>query len=43
MTLLVAQISVATGIDPNALLECPPDVFLAIIAVLKEQARQNAR
>lgn len=43
MTLLVAQIAVATGISPNELLECPPDVFLAIIAVLKEQARQNAR
>jgi hypothetical protein len=43
MTLLVAQVAVATGIAPNDLLECPPDVFLAIIAVLKQQARQNER
>ena len=36
MTMLVAQVSVATGIAPNDLLESPPDVFLAIVAVLKE-------
>ena len=43
MTLLVAQVSVATGIAPNELLECSPDMFMAIVAVLKEQARQNAK
>jgi len=43
MTLLVAQVSVATGIAPNELLECSPDMFLAIVAVLKEQARQQER
>lgn len=43
MTLLVAQVAVATGIAPNDLLECSPDMFLAILAVLKEQSRQNAR
>lgn len=41
MTLLVAQVSVATGIAPNELLEAPPEVFRAILEVLKEQARQN--
>ena len=43
MTLLMAQVAVATGISPNDLLECSPDMFLAILAVLKEQSRQNAR
>jgi hypothetical protein len=43
MTLLVAQIAVATGISPLDLLEIPQDVFLAVVAVLKEQNRQNAR
>lgn len=41
MTLLVAQVAVATSISPNELLDAPPDVFLAMVAVLKEQARQN--
>lgn len=41
MTLLVAQVAVATGISPNELLECPPRVFEAIVEVLREQARQN--
>jgi hypothetical protein len=40
MTLLVAQVAVATSISPNDLLECPPDVFHAIVAVLKQQARE---
>lgn len=40
MTLLVARVAVATGISPNELLEAPPDVFYAIVAVLKEQARE---
>lgn len=41
MTMLVAQVSVATSIAPNELLETPPDVFWAIVAVLKERARQG--
>ena len=41
MTLLVAQVAVATGISPTDLLDCPQDVFLAIVAVLKEQSRRN--
>jgi hypothetical protein len=43
MTMLVAQVSVATSISPNELLEAPSDVFWAIVAVLKQQARENAR
>lgn len=43
MTMLVAQVAVATSISPNELLDTPSDVFWAIVAVLKEQARQNAR
>jgi hypothetical protein len=36
--MLVAQVSVATGIAPNDLLDAPPDVFRAIIKVLNERA-----
>ena len=43
MTMLVAQVAVATGISPVDLLDTPHDVFLAIVAVLKEQARQSAK
>lgn len=43
MTLLVAQVAVATSISPLELLECPPDLFLAIVAVLKEQNRQASK
>lgn len=39
MTLLVAQVAVATSISPNELLECPPEIFHAIVAVLKQQSR----
>jgi len=34
MTLLVAQVAVATSISPLDLLELPPDLFLAFVAVL---------
>jgi hypothetical protein len=40
MTMLVAQVAVATSISPNELLDAPPDVFLAMVAVLKQQARE---
>ena len=43
MTMLVAQIAVATSIAPLDILECPPDVFWAIVAVLKEPAREAER
>ena len=41
MTMLVALVSVATSIAPNDLLDTPPDVFCAIVAVLKEQSRKR--
>jgi hypothetical protein len=41
MTMLVAQVSVATSIAPNDLLDTSPDVFWAIVAVLKEQSRKG--
>jgi hypothetical protein len=42
MTMLVAQVSVATGIAPNDLLDAPPDVFRAILKVLNDRNdRQN--
>jgi hypothetical protein len=41
MTMLVAQVAVATSIAPNDLLDTPPDLFWAIVAVLKEQARKG--
>jgi hypothetical protein len=37
----VAQVAVATSIAPNDLLDSPPDVFWAIVAVLKEQTRKG--
>jgi hypothetical protein len=43
MTMLVAQVAVATSISPNELLAAPPDVFWAIVAVLKEQSRQSSK
>lgn len=41
MTLLVAQVAVATSISPNELLEAPPDVFWAMVTVLRQQAREQ--
>jgi hypothetical protein len=43
MTMLVAQVSVATGIAPNDLLDAPPDVFRAIIKVLNERADRQKK
>jgi hypothetical protein len=34
----VAQVAVETGIDPQSLLDCDPDLFTAIVMVLKERA-----
>lgn len=40
--MLVARVSVATGIAPGDLMDAPPDVFRAIVKVLNEKAeRQN--
>ncbi len=41
--MLVAQVSVATGIAPNDLLDAPPDVFRAIIKVLNERADKHKK
>jgi hypothetical protein len=41
MTMLVAQMSVATGIAPNDLLDTPPDVFRAILKVLNDRAKKS--
>ena len=38
--MLVAQVAVATSISPVDLLECPPEIFNAMVVVLKEQARE---
>lgn len=43
MTMLVAQMSVATGIAPNDLLDTPPDVFRAMLKVLNDRAKQSKR
>jgi hypothetical protein len=43
MTMLVAQVSVATGIAPNDLLDAPPDVFRAIIKVLNDRADREKK
>jgi hypothetical protein len=43
MTMLVAQVSVATGIAPNDLLDAPPDVFRAILKVLNDRADKQKK
>jgi hypothetical protein len=43
MTMLVAQVSVATGIAPNDLLDAPPDVFRAIVKVLNERGEKQKK
>jgi hypothetical protein len=43
MTLLVARVAVATSIGPNDLLDAPPEVFWAMVAVLEEQAKESNR
>ena len=39
--MLVAQMSVATGIAPNDLLDAPPEVFRAMLKVLQDKAKQS--
>jgi len=43
MTMLVAQVSVATGIAPNDLLDADPDVFRAIVKVLNDKADRQKK
>jgi hypothetical protein len=40
---LVARVAVATSIAPNELLEAPPEVFWAMVAVLEEQQQELER
>lgn len=41
--MLVAQVSVATGIAPNDLLDAPPEVFRAIVKVLNDRGKAQAK
>ena len=41
--MLVAQMSVATGIAPNDLLDTPPDVFRAMLKVMSDQQKAMKR
>ena len=41
--MLVAQMSVATGIAPNDLLDTPPDVFRAMLKVMSDQQKAIKR
>lgn len=41
--MLVAQMSVATGIAPNDLLDAPPDVFRAMFKVLTDRNKQQEK
>ena len=43
MTMLVAQLSVETGIAPNDLLDAPPDVFRAILKVVNDRNKARNR
>jgi hypothetical protein len=39
----VAEIAVETGISPQALLDCEPEMLATIIDVLTERAEEAAR
>ena len=41
--MLVAQMSVATGIAPNDLLDAPPEVFRAMLKVLSDRNKQHEK
>ncbi len=36
----MARMAIATSISPNELLEAPPEIFWAMVEVLKEQAAE---
>jgi hypothetical protein len=40
LTVLVAEVAVETGISPVDLLDAPPEVFWAMVAVLRERAEK---
>ena len=41
--MLVAQMSVATGIAPNDLLDAPPEVFRAMLKLLNDRAKEHKK
>lgn len=41
--MLVAKMSVATGIAPNDLMDAPPEVFRAMLKVLNDQAKERQK
>lgn len=43
MTMLVAQMSIATGIAPNDLLDAPPAVFKAMLKVLNDRSKKQPK
>jgi len=43
VTMLVAQMSIATGIAPNDLLDTPPEVFRAMLKVLQDRAKESKK
>jgi len=43
MTMLVAQMSIATGIAPNDLLDAPPEIFRAMLKVLSDRNKERQK
>jgi hypothetical protein len=41
--MLVAQVAVATSISPNELLAAPPEIFWAMVQVLRDQQDELER
>lgn len=41
--MLVAQLSIATGIAPNDLLDTPPEIFRAMLKVLSDRTKKQER
>jgi hypothetical protein len=41
--MLVAQMSIATGISPNELLDTPPEVFRAMLKVLQDRTKESKK
>jgi len=41
--MLVAQVSVATGIAPNDLLDAPPEVFRGIVKILQDRVKESKK
>lgn len=41
--MLVAQLSIATGIAPNDLLDTPPEIFRAMLKVLSDRAKKQEK